>query len=72
MTRFGIFVSLDETGAEGLVPGATLGASRPRFDARRHTLAVDGRVLRLGDPVTVTLREADPVAGGLGLLAHSR
>ena len=65
VTRFGIFVSLDETGAEGLVPGATLGASRPRFDARRHTLAVDGRILRLGDPVVVALREADPIAGGL-------
>ena len=65
VTRFGIFVALDETGAEGLVPGATLGAARPRFDSRRHSLAVDGRVLRLGDPVTVTLREADPVAGGL-------
>ena len=65
VTRFGIFVALDETGAEGLVPGATLGAARPRFDSRRHSLAVDGRVLRLGDPVVVTLREADPVAGGL-------
>ena len=65
VTRFGIFVSLDETGAEGLVPASSLGASRPRFDARRHTLAVDGRILRLGDPVDVTLREADPVAGGL-------
>ena len=65
VTRFGVFVSLDETGAEGLVPGRSLGAARPRFDARRHTLAVDGRTLRLGDPVVVTLREADPVAGGL-------
>ena len=65
VTRFGVFVSLDETGAEGLVPGRSLGASRPRFDARRNTLAVDGRTLRLGDPVVVTLREADPVAGGL-------
>ena len=65
VTRFGVFVSLDESGAEGLVPGATLGVDRPRFDARRQSLAVDGRVLRLGDPVTVELREADPVAGGL-------
>ncbi|MDE0203771.1 MAG: VacB/RNase II family 3'-5' exoribonuclease [Rhodospirillaceae bacterium] len=65
VTRFGIFVSLDETGAEGLVPGATLGTARPRFDARRHSLAVDGRILCLGDPVVVTLREADPIAGGL-------
>ena len=65
VTRFGIFVALDETGAEGLVPGRSLGGSRPRFDARRHALTVDGRTLRLGDPVVVTLREADPVAGGL-------
>ncbi len=65
VTRFGVFVSLDETGAEGLVPGATLGASRPRFDVRRQSLAVDGRVLCLGDAVTVELREADLVAGGL-------
>ena len=65
VTRFGVFVSLDETGADGLVPGRSLGGGRPRYDARRHTLTVDGRTLRLGDPVVVTLREADPVAGGL-------
>ncbi len=65
VTRFGIFVSLDETGAEGLVPARTLGRVRPRFDARRHTLAVGGRTLGLGDAVIVTLREADPLAGGL-------
>ena len=65
VTRFGVFVSLDETGAEGLVPARTLGASRPRFDARRQTLDVDGRTLCLGDPVVVTLEEADAMAGGL-------
>ena len=65
VTRFGVFVSLDETGAEGLVPARTLGAGRPRFDARRQTLDVDGRTLSLGDPVVVTLEEADPLAGGL-------
>ena len=65
VTRFGVFVSLDETGAEGLVPARTLGASRPRFDARRQTLDVDGRALCLGDPVVVSLEEADPLAGGL-------
>ena len=65
VTRFGVFVSLDETGAEGLVPARTLGANRPRFDARRQTLDVDGRTLSLGDPVVVSLQEADPIAGGL-------
>ena len=65
VTRFGVFVSLDETGAEGLVPARTLSVNRPRFDARRQTLDVDGRTLCLGDPVVVSLQEADPVAGGL-------
>ena len=71
VTRFGVFVALDETGAEGLVPGRTLGQVRPRFDARRHALSVGARTLRLGDPVTVTLSEADPVAGGLTFTLRS-
>ena len=65
VTRFGVFVSLDETGAEGLVPARTLGAGRPRFDARRQTLDAGGRTLRLGDPVVVMLEEAEPMSGGL-------
>ena len=65
VTRFGVFVSLDDTGAEGLVPARTLGASRPRFDARRQTLDVQGRTLCLGDPVVVLLEEAEPMSGGL-------
>ena len=65
VTRFGVFVSLDGTGAEGLVPARTLGAGRPRFDARRQTLDVDGRTLCLGDRVVVALEEADAMAGGL-------
>ena len=65
VTRFGVFVRLAGSGAEGLVPGRALGADRPRFDARRLTLEAGARTLRLGDPVRVALREADPVAGGL-------
>lgn len=65
VTRFGVFVRLKGSGAEGLVPGRALGPSRPRFDARRLTLEVGARTLHLGDPVRVALREADPVAGGL-------
>ena len=65
VTRFGVFVSLDDTGAEGLVPARTLGAGRPRFDSRRQTLDVAGRALCLGAPVVVTLEEADPLAGRL-------
>ena len=65
VARFGVFVSLDETGAEGLVPARTLGRERPSYDARRQTLALGRRTLGLGDPVVVTLSEADPVAGVL-------
>ena len=73
VTRFGVFVSLDETGAEGLVPARTLGANRPRFDARRQTLDVDRLTLCLGDRVVVSLEEADAMAGGLtfSLVAHN-
>ena len=65
VTRFGVFVRLEGSGAEGLVPGRMLGTGRPRFDARRLTLEAGARTLRLGDPVRVALQEADPVAGGL-------
>ncbi|MGD9538163.1 MAG: ribonuclease R [Alphaproteobacteria bacterium] len=65
VTRFGVFVTLDDTGASGLVPASTLGHGRPYHDAERHTLEIDGRHLRLGAPVRVKLAEADVVTGGL-------
>ena len=67
VTRFGLFVKLDETGADGLVPARTLGRSRPRHDAERHCLTVDGGRLSLGDRVAVRLADADAVSGGLVL-----
>ena len=74
VTRFGLFVALDETGAQGLVPVSTLGAERFQHDERRHTLEGQrtGLTYRLGDRVEVVVREASPVTGGLvlGLAAH--
>jgi ribonuclease R len=74
VTRFGLFVALDETGAQGLVPVSTLGTERFQHDERRHTLEGQrtGRTYRLGDRVEVVLREASPVTGGLvlGLTGH--
>jgi ribonuclease R len=67
VTRFGLFVELDETGADGLVPASTLGHGRPRHDAERHCLTVDGRRLSLGERVAVRLADADAVSGGLVL-----
>ena len=67
VSRFGLFVSLDETGAEGIVPMRSLGSSAFRHDEAAHALVgrAGNRSLRLGDPVEVKLREAVPISGGL-------
>jgi ribonuclease R len=67
VTRFGLFVRLPETGAEGLLPARVLGAEYFRHDERRHALVGDhsGTVYRLGDVLRVRLAEAAPLTGGL-------
>jgi ribonuclease R len=67
VTRSGLFVKLDESGADGFVPAATIGEDYFRFHEARHALIGDatGEAYRLGDPVTVRLVEAAPVAGAL-------
>ena len=67
VTRFGLFVRLAETGAEGLLPARTLGTEYFRHDERRHALVGDrsGTVYSLGDIVRVRLAEAAPLTGGL-------
>ena len=65
--RFGAFVRLDETGADGLIPVRTIGSEYFHFDADSQTLmgAETGLTLGLGQKVTVRLTEAVPVTGGL-------
>lgn len=67
VTRFGLFVSLDETGADGLVPIASLGDDFYDHDEALHALVGrrTGKFYHLGDAVTVRLLEAVPVTGGL-------
>jgi ribonuclease R len=65
VTRFGVFVTLDDSGASGLVPASSLGSGRPYHDAERHCLEIDGIELRLGARVRVRLAEADVVTGGM-------
>jgi ribonuclease R len=67
VTRSGLFVKLDDTGADGFIPAASLGAEYFRYNERAHALVGDesGEAYRLGDPVTVRLVEAAPVAGAL-------
>jgi ribonuclease R len=69
VTRFGLFVRLDETGADGLVPVSSLGDEYFVHDDRAHALVGDrsGRRFRLGRVVEVKLMEATPITGGLVL-----
>src|SRR5207247_4320962 len=65
--RAGLFVKLDDTGADGFIPARTIGADYFRYHEDRHALigARSGETHRLGDRVTVRLVEAAPVAGAL-------
>ncbi len=67
VTRAGLFVKLDDTGADGFIPARTIGSEYFRYQEDRHALVGDGSGVthRLGDPVTVRLVEAAPVAGAL-------
>jgi ribonuclease R len=67
VTRAGLFVKLDETGADGLIPARTIGDEYFRYHEDRHALIGErsGETYRLGDRVTVRLVEAAPVAGAL-------
>lgn len=67
IAKFGLFVKLDETGADALVPIRTLGGEYFHFDADSQTLmgSDTGTLIGLGQRVTVKLAEAAPVTGGL-------
>ena len=67
VARFGLFVRLDETGADGLIPAGTLGREFYRFNEDTQTLTGEdsNRRLGLGMRVTIRLAEATPITGGL-------
>ncbi|MGJ8625058.1 MAG: ribonuclease R family protein, partial [Yoonia sp.] len=67
IAKFGVFVKLDETGADGMIPIRNLGAEYFHYDADNQTLmgSDTGVVIGLGVRVTVKLIEAAPVTGGL-------
>ena len=67
VTRFGLFVRLLDTGADGLVPLSSLGNEYFIHDDRTHSLVGErsGQRWRLGAKVQVKLLEATPVTGGL-------
>jgi len=65
VTRAGLFVELDETGADGLIPARYIGEEYFRYDETARAFVGRTETYRLGDPVTVELVEAAPVAGAL-------
>jgi len=67
VTRAGLFVKLDGTGADGFVPARLIGGEYFRYYEARHALIGDttGETYRLGDRVSIRLAEAAPVAGAL-------
>lgn len=69
VTHFGLFVTLNETGADGLVPIRSLPSDYYFHDEARHRLVgrQRGRIYVLGDAVEARLAEVDMVTGGVVL-----
>ena len=69
VARFGLFVSLAGSGADGLVPVSRLPGDYYVHDESRHALVGErtGRIYRLGDTVEVRLTEADGLTGSVVL-----
>ncbi|TKW67297.1 MAG: ribonuclease R [Paracoccus denitrificans] len=65
--KFGAFVKLDGTGADGLVPIREIGNEYFHYDRDAQTLegSDTGMQIGIGQRVTVRLTEASPLTGGL-------
>ena len=74
VTKVGLFVKLADTGADGFIPAASLGADYFRFEEAKRALVGTrtGETFRLGDSVDVRLIEAAPFAGALRFEMLSR
>lgn len=67
VAKFGVFVRIDDSGADGIIPIRSLGREFFHYDAGANTLigSDTGLTLTLGMRVTVRLIEAEPIAGGI-------
>ena len=67
IAKFGVFVKLDETGADAMIPIRTLGREYFHYDADSQTLmgSDTGTLVGLGQKATVKLAEVSPTTGGL-------
>ncbi|MDG2243071.1 MAG: ribonuclease R [Rhodospirillaceae bacterium] len=66
-SRFGLFVTLDDTGADGILPIKRLPSDYYEVFEDIHMLAGrhSGMAFSVGDLITVSLSEADAMTGGL-------
>ena len=67
IAKFGVFVKLDETGADGMIPMRNLGNEYFHYDPESQTLmgGSSGTIISVGQRATVKIVEAAPVTGGL-------
>ncbi|MBT6037565.1 MAG: ribonuclease R [Kordiimonadaceae bacterium] len=65
--RAGLFVSLVETGGEGFIPISSIVGDYFHHDKDHQLLQGEhsGLIYQLGDSITVKLKEANPISGGL-------
>ena len=65
VTRFGLFVTLKESGADGLIPMKSMSDDFYVHDEKAHALIGrrQGHIYRLGAKLNVTIKEADGITG---------
>lgn len=69
VASFGLFVTLDDSGADGLIPMNNLTDDYYYYEERKHRLIGrrKRRVYTLGDPITVILQEVDTLTNTITL-----
>jgi ribonuclease R len=67
VTKFGLFITLDETGADGLIPSRSLGREYFIHDEKRKSLigSDSGKTYKFGRKIKAKLVESTPITGGL-------
>ena len=67
VSRAGLFVAFEETGGDGFIPVSSMTGDYFRHDRDLHLLEGEytGIIYQLGDKVTVRLKEANRMTGGL-------
>lgn len=65
--KAGLFITLNESGGDGFIPISSLYGDYFHYDKEHHLLEGEHSriILQLGDSVSVRLKEANPVSGGL-------